>query len=164
MKQIQFKWFNWLHLFVAAILGICILAGSIYVVTLIDEGPFLLKLFPLPFFIGGLFLLYFCLAIYLNTTIIRLGNMRIVVETSPLYWHRPISLPVADIEKLKLLRTHRQGGSNSTFTYKISAKMSDGSEETLVPSSIPIEHNNGLEVKESIEMMLLKASLRSFQR
>ncbi|MGH1437951.1 MAG: hypothetical protein ACRBG0_26170 [Lewinella sp.] len=160
MKQIHFKWFNWLHLFVAVILGICILAGSIYVITLIDEGPFLLKLFPLPFFLGGLFLLYFCLAIYLNTTIIRLDDPYIVVETRPLYWHKPISLPVADIERLKLLRTHRQGGGNSTFTYKINAEMSDGSDKILVPSSIPIEYNNGLELKDSIEMMLLKASLR----
>jgi hypothetical protein len=159
MKQIQFNWFNWLHLFVAALLSIGILAGSIYVVTLIDEGPFFLKLFPLPFFLIGLFLLYFCLAICLNTTTIRIDSQRIVSETKPLYWHKPISLPVADIERLKLLRTHRQEGNNNTFTYKINAEMTDGSERILVPSSIPIEHNNGLELKERIEIMLLEGSL-----
>ncbi len=160
MKQIQFNWFNWLHLFIAAILGVGILVGSIYVATLIDEGPFFLKLFPLPFFLTGLFLLYFCLAICLNTTAIRLDGQRIVVETKPLYWHKPVSLPVANIERLKVLRINSQSKGDNTFTYKINAEMSDGSEQILVPSSIPIEHNNGLALKESIEMMMLKASLR----
>lgn len=160
MKQIQFKWFNGLHLFIAAVLGVGILAGSIYVVSLIDEGPFFLKLFPLPFFLIGLFLLYFCLAICLNTTTIRLDGQYIVSETKPLFWHKSISLPMADIKRLKVLRINSQSKGDNTFTYKINAEMSDGSEQTLVPSSIPIEHNNGLELKERIEMMMLKASLR----
>lgn len=32
--------------------------------------------------------------------------------------------------------------------------MADGSERILVPSSIPIAHNNGLALKERIEKML----------
>ena len=132
-------------------------------VTLIDEGPFFLRLFPLPFFLIGVFLLYFCLAICLaiclNITTIRLDGQRIVSETKPLYWHKPVSLPVADIKRLKVLRINSQSKGDNTFTYKINAEMSDGSEQTLVPSSIPIEHDNGLELKESIEMMMLKASL-----
>jgi hypothetical protein len=52
------------------------------------------------------------------------------------------------------MRVRRQGENDNTFSYKIIAEMSDGSEQVLIPSSIPIEHNNGLKLQESIEMML----------
>lgn len=157
MKQIQFKWFYWLHLFIAAILGIGILIGSIYVITLIDEGPFFLKLLPLPFVVSGLFLLYFCLAICLNTTTTRIEGKHIIVETKPIYWHKSISLPISEIQRLKVMSVRRQGENDRLYSYKISAVMTDGSEKVLIPSSIPIEHNNGLQLKESIEVMLLEA-------
>ncbi len=157
MKQIQFKWFYWLHLLIAAILGVSILIGSTYVITLIDEGPFFLKLLPLPFFMSGLFLLYFCLAICLNYTTVSIEGKHIIVSTKPIYWHKSISLPISEIQRLKTIGVRRQGENERLYSYKINAAMTDGSEKVLVPSSIPIEHNNGLKLKESIEMMLLEA-------
>ncbi len=155
MRQIKHKWFYGLHFFVAFFLGIGISVGSIYGILLIDEGPFFLKLFPLPFVLVGLFLLYFCVAICINTTTITQNNGQVSIETKPLYWHKPITVAVSEIQGLKVMSSRRQG--ELTFAYKIEAEMQDGSVKVLVPSSIPIERAKGLKLKEDIEWLLLSA-------
>lgn len=156
VEKVEFRWFSWLHFIVVTILVFPFVGGSIFVFTLIDEGPFFLKLLPLPFFLTGLFLIYFCLSILLNKTQISIEGRKLLVISSPIYFHKPIQVEVAQIKSLKVYQSQRPGEYFS-FAYTTVAVLADETEVVILPSSLPLERANSLKIKEQIEMMLLQS-------
>ena len=77
----------------------------------------------------GVGLVYYCLALFLNSTTVQVSGGLLTVRHAPLPWRGRRSLSTADVMQLFVLEKR---GNKGTISYELCAAMRDGKRQSLV--------------------------------
>ncbi|QDU39478.1 hypothetical protein Mal4_38230 [Maioricimonas rarisocia] len=149
--RIAWRWFNWSVLF---LIPFCIAWNAFligwYSIAFSDNGPpgafrFIMMVFPLAHVAVGLGLLYACLLMLFNQTIIRIsyGNMSIHHGPIPAPGNRTI--PVDDIDQLYIKHKRSQGKNGTSHQYPLLARLKSGQEVNLLPRHSELDVSRAVE-------------------
>jgi hypothetical protein len=153
--RITWKWFTWGVLF---LIPFCIAWNAFlvgwYSMAVGGHGApggmqIIMLLFPIAHVAVGLGLLYFCLLLIFNRTVVRVSYGQLEL------WHGPLpvpgnhSVPVDDIAQLYVAHEHkRSNNGNTSHTYPLIVRLKSGKDLKLMPS------NSELDVARALEQLV----------
>jgi hypothetical protein len=124
-----------------------------YMMAFREGAPLIMKLFPLLHLAAGVFLTYFTVAGFLNTTIIRASLNELSVNHQPLPWFGNRSIPAEQVEQLyctQHINHSRNGGT--TISYRLNASLVDGTKVKLLSNLSDAEQ--ALFIEQQVEAQL----------
>lgn len=88
-----------------------------YFMAFTQNGPLIMKLFPIIHVAVGFFVTYFAIASFLNTTEMRIGGGVLSIRHGPLPWPGPRDVQTSEIDQLfcKEHVSHSRNGTTVTF-------------------------------------------------
>jgi hypothetical protein len=130
--QITRKWFGW-HAIPLVIF--CLFWNGFMIAwhtIAIREGQYIMNLFGLIHTAVGVGVGYYCLATFLNTTIIRVGAGMMQVMHQPLPWLGAKDLQAAEMDQIWSKEQVHRNKNGVNYSYQVHARMKDGRDETIV--------------------------------
>jgi len=150
---IRRRWFQGSFVFLAVFCTIWFGFLAVwYTVTLKSGAPILFSLFPVVHVVVGLFLGYFTLAGFLNTTTIAAGDEKLAVRHGPIPWRGVPELAASRITQLYCKERIHRGKNSSTTSYEVWAALDEGQPRKLV--SRLSEPEQALFIEQRIEKAL----------
>jgi hypothetical protein len=113
------RWFRWIALFLTVF---CVLWDTVIIsffVALPAGGPLVARAFPLIHAAVGAALTYWTLALYVNSTVLRIADGRLTIRHRPLPWFRNHDLPVDSFKQLFVRRRTRRRKGREIHTYEV---------------------------------------------
>ncbi len=95
-----------------------------YYLAFTEDGPLMMKVFPLLHVMVGVVLTYVVITSFLNRTIVHVSRDELVIRHGPLPWWGNRRLKVREIQQLYCNRSSME--QNSQWIYQLSAIMRDG--------------------------------------
>jgi hypothetical protein len=120
----------------------------------VSNGPgggmqIIMLLFPIAHVAVGLGLLYFCLLVLFNRTVVRVSYGELELTHGPLPVPGNHRVPVDEIAQLYIRHEHKQGNQGSTsHTYPLIARLKSGQDLKLLPT------NSELNVARALEQLV----------
>jgi hypothetical protein len=153
--RITWKWFSWIILFLGPF---CIAWNAFligwYSMAVSDHGPpgamkFIMLIFPVAHVAVGLGLAYFCLALLINRTTVRVAFGEMSIRHGPLPAPGNRTIPADDIDQLYVKHQMSSGKNGSTsHTYPLLARLKSGQEIKLLP------RNSDVDVSRAVEQLV----------
>ncbi len=126
LKLIQ----SWFSLKFIPLLFFCIAWDSFlvfwYSMTITQEAPWIMSVFPIAHVAVGVGLTYYTLAGFLNKSIISVSYSEITVRHQPLPWPGKIRLRASEVEQFYCQEEYNRGKNGSYYTYQLSVLMKNG--------------------------------------
>ena len=103
-----------------------------------DDQSMIFRWFLIPFQLIGFGVAYFALAVFVNTTTLTVSRRRLVVRHGPLPFPGNVDMDPGDIEQVfvdEQLNVHRHENSSSSSvsrSYRLQARLKDGTKKTLI--------------------------------
>ena len=100
----------------------------------VDEDPVrgVMMLFPIIHVAAGLWVLYYTLAGYVNTTTVELDRGYLSVRHGPLPWPGAGEIPTSSLKQLFCTRHEHRTKNGIHFTYRLNALLGDGRTRKIV--------------------------------
>ncbi len=124
----------------------------------LSQGLWFMSAFGLIHTAVGLFLIYYVLALFLNSTALHLSPEILKIETGPLPWKGNKSLPAAEVEQIYCREKISRNRNGSSTTYNVEAVLRGNRRETLVTGLGDPDHARFIE--QQIERHLHLADTR----
>ena len=129
---VRYRWFSPKYIF---LLIFCLFWDGFLVVWYAmawGSGNTIMLVFPLLHVAAGIFITYWTIAGFVNTTTLRIDPYRLRVTHHPLPWGRPVQLEVGDVHQLFCDEKVTRGKNGPSYTYNLNALMRDGSRRKVV--------------------------------
>lgn len=107
------------------------LAGFFLMLDSADVPP-MVRLFPLIHVAAGLWVLYYTLAGYVNTTTVELDRGYLSVRHGPLPWPGAGEIPTSSLKQLFCTRHEHRNKHGIHYTYRLNALLNDGRTRKIV--------------------------------
>jgi hypothetical protein len=148
------RWFHWSAIVLAAFAALWIgLLAFFYAMISRSGAPAFVFLFPLLHVGVGVVLAYFAAALFLNRTVVEVGDGRLRVRHGPLPWRRAPTLAVSEVSQVFVREDrHKDSDGGSQRTYSVHVVSKDGGRTKLLGTVIDAEH--ALFVEQRIERHL----------
>ncbi len=118
----------------------------------LSTGAWMMSAFGLLHTGVGIFIAYYTLALFINTTAIRADGRSLDVKIRPLPWKGNKSIAAVEISQLYCMEKISHGKNGSSASYRIEAVLGDNRRETLV-SGLP-EADHALFIEQQLERHL----------
>ncbi len=103
-----------------------------YAIAFLANGPLIMKIFPILHVAVGLGLTYFTAALFLNRTVIHVGDRAYQITHAPLPWWGQRAGNVDDIDQVYVVEALRSNKGSISRTYSVLARMQGGAKDTFV--------------------------------
>lgn len=153
--RITWRWFSWA---VFLLVPFCIAWNGFligwYGIAFSDVGPpgpmkFIMLIFPIAHVAVGLGLLYACLLMFFNSTLVRVSFGELEIRSGPLPVPGNRRIPLDEIAQLYVRHDQKKGSEgNTSHTYPLLARLKDGQEVPLLP------RNSELAVARALEQLV----------
>ncbi len=153
------RWFSPVFIFLAFF---CVLWNGFLVFWYLmafggDETPIIVKIFPVGHVAVGVFITYYTIAGFLNTTKLHINQNIMSIKHSPLPWFGNQTLELHNIQQLYCTNhyhTRKNGGGY--YTYRLNAILSNGKKKKLLSGLT--EPDQALYIEQEVENNLGIAS------
>ncbi len=103
-----------------------------YTLAFRENGPLVMKLFPMLHVAVGVGLTYFTIASIFNTTRVSTENGRLRVHHGPLPWKGSLELEGSDVEQLYCQQNLQAGKNGARYRHEVWAVLRDGKSRKLL--------------------------------
>ena len=100
----------------------------------------------------GIFLIYYVLALFLNSTVVRASHQALEVKSGPLPWWGNKILTTAEVEQLYCIEKISHGQNGSSASYRVEAVLRGNRRETLISGLTHPDH--ALYIEQQLELYL----------
>lgn len=150
--RIERRWFTWAAIFLAAFCTMWFGILGFWYLMAFSTGMIALMLFPLLHVAVGLFLAYFTVAMFVNTTEVVVANGMLTVRHGPLPWRGNREVPTEALEQLYCEEHISRTRNGTTVSYSVRARGRDGRVVKLV-TGLP-ERDQAMYIEQEIERHL----------
>ena len=151
--KIQYRWFTPIAF---ALVFFCLFWDGFlvvwYVIAFTQNGPLIMKLFPIIHVTVGVALTYFVAALFVNRTEITVGDGLYRVKHGPLPWPGNRVGYSDDIEQLYVVEKINRNKNSVSIVYNVMVKQKDGTKFKLISSLN--EMDQALFLEQEIERFL----------
>ncbi|HLL81650.1 MAG TPA: hypothetical protein VK420_03325, partial [Longimicrobium sp.] len=150
--RIERRWYAWTAIFLAFFCVFWFGFLAVWYLIAFSTGAWLLMLFPLLHVAVGLFLAYFTVAMFVNTTEVVVADGVLTVRHGPVPWLGNRQIATGSLEQLYCEEHVSRTRNGTTITYSVRARGKDGRMVKLV-SGLP-ERAQALYIEQEIERHL----------
>ncbi|MBX3741388.1 MAG: hypothetical protein KF712_10385 [Akkermansiaceae bacterium] len=118
----------------------------------LSQGIWMMSVFGLLHTGVGLFLIYLVLAMFLNTTTVKVTYDAVETRSGPLPWKGNKTIPKHEVEQFYCTEKVQHSKNGSSVTYKVEAVLKGNRRETLVQGIT--HHDQALYIEQQLERHL----------
>ncbi len=98
----------------------------------LTQGLWFMSVFGLIHTGVGIFLIYYVLALFLNSTVVRASRLALEVKSGPMPWKGNKILATSEVEQLYCIEKVSHGNNGSSASYRVEAVLRGNRRETLI--------------------------------
>ncbi|MEO8614416.1 MAG: hypothetical protein ABI600_04690 [Luteolibacter sp.] len=118
----------------------------------LTQGLWFMSAFGLLHTCVGIFLIYYVLALFLNSTVVRANNQSLEVKSRPMPWKGDKLLANSEVEQLYCIEKISRGQNGSSASYRVEAVLRGNRRETLIGGLTDPDH--ALFIEQQLEHFL----------
>lgn len=118
----------------------------------LTQGLWFMSAFGLIHTAVGIFLIYYVLALFLNSTVVRASNQTLEVKSGPLPWKGDKFLTSSEVEQLYCIEKISHGKDGASTNYRVEAVLRGNRRQTLINGLTHPDH--ALYIEQQLEHFL----------